>query len=167
MRYLLLTIILLFSIFGTMSAQETETIQDSAIIKAPVMDSTFFKKDIFSMLLERGSYSNGIKVQQTESLRNAFDNHIVLAASKRITGYRVRIFFDNSQSARGRSSSVKTNFLASYPDIPAYWTYDEIYYKVTVGDFRTKSEAMIMLKKLQPDFPSAFLVKMPINFPPL
>ena len=131
------------------------------------MDSTFLKKDIFSILQERGPYSSGVIVQQTENLRNAFYNHIALASNKKIYGYRVRIFFDNSQSARVKSSNVKTNFLASYSDIPAYWTYDEIYYKVTVGDFRTKSEAMMILRKLQPEFPSSFLVKMPINFPPL
>ncbi len=167
MRYFLLITILLVSFAGKVSAQETETVQDTNVIKAPVLDSTFFKKDIFSILQERGPYSNGITIYQTEALRNAFYNHIALAENKKITGYRIRIFFDNSQSARGKSSGVKANFLASYPDIPAYWTYDEIYYKVTVGDFRTKSEAIFMLKKLQPDFPSAFLVKMPINFPPL
>jgi len=167
MRYLLLTVILLLSFFGTAAAQEAEVIQDTTIIKAPVIDSTFFKKDIFSMLLERGPYSNKINIEQSKNVLSAFYAHVEQSSNKKINGFRIRIFFDNKQDARNHSSSVAGNFSASHPYVPVYRTHTSPYFKVTVGDFRTKSEAMMLLKQIEAEYPSAFLVKETINFPPL
>ena len=36
---------------------------------------------------------------------------------------------------------------------------------MTVGDFRTKSEAMELLERIKHEFPSAFVVKENISFP--
>ena len=36
---------------------------------------------------------------------------------------------------------------------------------MTVGDFRTKSEAVELLNRIKSDFPSAFIVKENINYP--
>ena len=86
-------------------------------------------------------------------------------ASREMTGYRVRIFFDNHRTARGESEAALNRFNGIYHDIPAYRTYANPYFKVTVGDFRTKSEAMALLERIQVDFPSAFVVKETIAFP--
>ncbi|MFA6335472.1 MAG: hypothetical protein WCX48_07945 [Bacteroidales bacterium] len=167
MRYPVLTLLFSLLFFSITNAQEEVILQDTSIVKTPLLDSAYFKKDIFLILHESGPYSNKINIEQTDDLKTAFNNHISLASNKRISGYRVRIFFDNSQSARVHSLGVKSSFSASYPDVPAYWTYDTPYFKVTVGDFRTKSEAMMLMKRIEPEFPSAFLVKETINFPPL
>ena len=37
---------------------------------------------------------------------------------------------------------------------------------MTVGDFRTKSEALGLLNRVKGMFPSAFIVKEQINYPP-
>ena len=52
-----------------------------------------------------------------------------------------------------------------FHDVKAYRTYANPYFKVTVGDFRTRSEAMELLTRIKPLFPSAFIVKEPISFP--
>ena len=39
------------------------------------------------------------------------------------------------------------------------------YFKVTVGDFRTRSEAVKLLERIRGAFPSAFVVKENIEFP--
>jgi hypothetical protein len=52
-----------------------------------------------------------------------------------------------------------------HKDIPAYRTYTNPYFKVTVGDFRTKSEAMELLSRIRSEFPSAFVVKENIEYP--
>jgi len=167
MRYSVLTLLLIVAFCSISNAQESEIIQDTTIVKAPLLDSTFFKKDIFSILQEAGPYSNRVNVEQTNNLLTAFYNHIAQASNKKIAGYRVRIFFDNRQDARGLSNGVVGRFSDSYPETPVYRTYENPYFKVTVGDFRTKSEATMLLKRIKSDFPSAFLVKEIINFPPL
>ena len=56
-------------------------------------------------------------------------------------------------------------FEAMYHDVKAYRTYANPYFKVTVGDFRTKSEAMELLSRIKVNFPSAFVVRENISFP--
>ena len=77
----------------------------------------------------------------------------------------MRIFFDNSQSARTESEATLKAFEAGHHDISAYRSYVNPYFKVTVGDFRTKSEAMQLLQKIKWEFPAAFIVKENINYP--
>ena len=91
--------------------------------------------------------------------------HVIENKSRAITGYRIRIFFDNSQTARVNSAKTLKLFTSSFIGIPAYRSYANPYFKVTVGDYRTKAEAMAALPKIKKSFPSAFVVKEKINFP--
>ena len=52
-----------------------------------------------------------------------------------------------------------------YPDVAVYRTYTNPYFKVTVGDCRTKSEAMKLLSRIKGNFSSAFVVKENIGYP--
>ena len=56
-------------------------------------------------------------------------------------------------------------FLKTYHGIPAYRTYANPYFKVSVGDFRTKSEAMEFLEEIKHNFPGAFVTKETISYP--
>ena len=59
-------------------------------------------------------------------------------------------------------------FSEKYHGIPVYRSYVNPYFKVTAGDFRSKSEAMQLLQKIRQEFPSAFIVKeKSINYPAL
>ena len=100
-------------------------------------------------------------------MKSAVARHISRNSSRRITGYRVRIFFDNSQNARQKSESVAGAFAAAYPGISIYRVYASPYFKVTVGDFRSRDEAQLFAQRLKGWFPSAFLVKEHINYPSL
>ena len=86
-------------------------------------------------------------------------------SGRTINGFRVRIFFDNKQTARAESEAVLKRFEALHRDIKAYRTYANPYFKVTVGDFRTKSEAMDVLSRIKAEFPTAFVVKESIEYP--
>lgn len=75
-------------------------------------------------------------------------------------GYRVKIHFGVD---RDGARSVKSTFLGKYNDVPAYEDYQQPNFVVTVGDFKTKLEAFEFYKKIQPDFPNAFIVKSKIK----
>jgi len=45
--------------------------------------------------------------------------------------------------------------------------YDDPNFKVYIGGYRVKSEALKLLKTIQKDFPSAFIVYDIIDFPDL
>lgn len=86
-------------------------------------------------------------------------------ASKGIQGFRVEIFFSSALDARQKALNTKAAFLKEYPDINVYVIYLSPDFKVRVGDFRTKNEALALMKKIQDRFPKAFIVPDIIEFP--
>jgi len=80
-------------------------------------------------------------------------------SSRRNTCYRIRIYFNNSQDARTVSSEIARGFSERYPSVPVYNQYANPYFKVTVGDFRTKSDAMKFMTEIKNIYTSVFLVK--------
>lgn len=107
-------------------------------------------------------------IEQDPELIRLVGMHIRKNESTRgINGFRVEIFFSSALDARQRALQTKAAFLKDYPDINAYDIYVSPDWKVRVGDFRTKSEALSMIKKIQDRFPKAFLVPDLINYPNL
>jgi hypothetical protein len=84
-----------------------------------------------------------------------------------IDGYRVEIFFSSAMNARERALEIKKEFLSSYPDHNVHILFSAPNFKVRVGDFRTKNEALKLYKKIQKDYPGAFIVPDIIDFPML
>lgn len=99
----------------------------------------------------------------SESLGQAMEYQLEKNKGRRVMGYRVRIYFDNSQNARFVSQEVADTFKVHYPDIPVYRIYDTPYFKVTVGEFYTKSDAMRFIMRIRKKYPSAFLVREPFS----
>lgn len=111
--------------------------------------------------------SNTVKVEQSEEFAAVLQSRIDSNAQRKIAGYRIRIYFDNSQNSRHISETIAARFAGEYPDIPVYQSYSSPFFKVTVGDFRTRDEAALFAKKIAESYSSAFLVKESINYPAL
>ena len=82
-------------------------------------------------------------------------------------GFRIRIYRDLGQKSRKQSEDIEKSFMEKYPGISIYRTYQSPYYKISVGDFRTRDAAMKLYNLLIKEFPKAFIVPEWINFPPL
>ncbi len=132
--------------------------------KVSAVDTTLAGKDIFNVLASESAEAE-VTVNQSRLISGSMNAHIRANKNRTISGYRIRIFFDNKQSARNESEATLKRFKSIYPEVTAYRIYANPYFKVTVGDFRTKSEAMAMLARIKGDFPSAFVVKENIEFP--
>lgn len=163
----ILSLLLLFVVaFSSLPLKGQEG--DSVVVKRNVVDSLLVGRDIFSLLNERGAAGGRVVVEQSLSLRAHFNSYLERSdAAPTIAGYRIRIFFDNARTARERSAEIVKQFEEQFPLIAVYRSYDNPYFKVTVGDFRTRSEAIKELRKLSKEFPSAFIVREEINLPPL
>ena len=123
------------------------------------VDSTLVGRSIMSVL------GSGVKVNQSQAMRNAFDSYVSNNASKKMTGYRIRVFYDNGQNARNRSEAISRSISASYPGIGVYRTFESPNFKVCVGDFRTKDEALKVYHSLRSSYPTAIILKETINYP--
>ncbi len=111
---------------------------------------------------------NNVRFQQDSTVRNLVLKHIAKnRQNPQIDGYRIRIFADLGTQARKESEKVRAKFYEKFPEIPVYREYDDSWWKIYVGDFRTKIEAIKSLKKIRKEFPSAFVIPDKINFPDL
>ena len=123
------------------------------------VDSTLMGRNILSVM------GSGVKVNQSQAMRSAFDSYVSNNASKKLTGYRIRVYFDNGQNARNKSEAIARSVSAAYPGIGVYRTFESPNYKVSVGDFRTKDEALKVFHSLKSTYPTALLLKDTINYP--
>ena len=148
----LLTLLAALLISFTASAQAT-------------VDSTLLGVDILSLIGQKGAGT--ATVNQSYEIRNALARHIVTNAGTHMQGYRVRIFFDSDRTARARSEAIAAGFSERYPGIPVYRSHVSPYFKVTVGDFRSREEAQRFASKLTNSgaYRYVFVVKEQINYP--
>ena len=153
--------------FAQEKVPEGYVLVDSVVYRpAAAVDTTLVGKDIYSVMpsRERGDKA-GVHVSQSPEIAMSMTAHVAANVERTLPGYRVRIFFDNRQTARAESEAMLKKFETLYHDVTAYRTYANPYFKVTVGDFRTKSEAMALLNRIKKDFPSAFVVRENIGYP--
>jgi hypothetical protein len=130
------------------------------------MDTLLTGKDIFHIMpLKANGGKADVEIYQPQEVASALRKQVASNSKRTVSGYRVRIFFDNRQTARTESEETLKRFESIYHDVKAYRTYANPYFKVTVGDFRTKSEAMELLSNIKGTFPSAFVVKENIAYP--
>ena len=105
-----------------------------------------------------------VEFVKDNKVKELLSKHIEINSNAPIKGYRVKIHFGTDKNV---AREIKGNFMAKYPDVPAYEKYDQPNFNIRVGDFRTKLEAYKFLKEIQVDFPSAFLVQDEIELPEL
>ena len=171
MKRLLLTLLSLLTAGFAALAQNVDPIvepsSDSTRIIRPNVDPDYEGRDIFVLLHERENGKGIVSLQQSADLMNAFREQVYKNRHRRINGYRIRIYSGNSQDARRRSEEIAAGFAAAHPGVPVYKSYSNPFFKVTVGDFRTRDEALRFAESIAGRYQSAFLVREPINYPSL
>lgn len=100
-----------------------------------------------------------IVINQRFYMVNAMEMHLSYNEKRAVQGFRISIFSDNRRNARDVSQALMDKFSELYPDVKVYRTYTTPYFKVRVGDFRTRSEAMKFLETIKPNYPGAFVVR--------
>jgi hypothetical protein len=83
---------------------------------------------------------------------------------KTIKGYRIQLF---SGTERNNANDVKTRFLKLYPEFNAYLLYNQPYYKIRIGDFRTRLDAEVAYNKIKSVFDECIIVSDNIALPKL
>lgn len=142
-------LILSLLVLGAMSlrAQETEP-----------LDSTLLGRNILTVI------GSGVQIHQSPAIQEAMAEYIRINANKPLTGYRIRVFYDNGPQARAKSSVIEKT-LQQQLKAPVYRSFESPNYKVTVGDFRTKDEALRIYNALKGTYPTAYIIKETINYP--
>ncbi|MBL4593949.1 MAG: SPOR domain-containing protein [Flavobacteriales bacterium] len=91
-----------------------------------------------------------IKDSRIEKLNKTYKD------SYKLKGYRIQIYSGNKKQP---ANQARSTFLKIYRKKKAHMKYEQPYYKVRVGDFKTKLEALKFKKDLTKHFPNCFIVK--------
>ena len=82
-----------------------------------------------------------------------------------IDGFRVQIFMELGNDALQHADSVREIFKEDYPDVPIYLLFGQPYYRLRVGDYRTRLEAENMYQRLKKKYKNAFVTADRIELP--
>lgn len=99
--------------------------------------------------------------------RKALEVNLAHEEHDGIIGYRIQIFFESGNNSKNRAIWVKNQFDGRYPQVPSYIIFGEPYYRVRVGDFRTRIEADAFKKRIVRRYSNAFVIEDKIKFPKL
>jgi len=80
-----------------------------------------------------------------------------------IVGYRIQIFKGSGNMAPENAQNIMDEFWKDYPETAAYISFQEPYYRVRIGDFRTRLEALNFINKIKKSYPSAFVIQSSIE----
>lgn len=168
-----LTLILVIIGINIASAQQTEAYtltvtntQDSTVVATvkPTLDSLLIGVNIVNYV-ELNNSTGSVTVNHPSQIDSLLVSQTISNAEKKINGYRIRLFFDNKQTARTESEQIEEEFKLRFPTIPIYRTYTNPFFKIVIGDYRTRSEATKALKTIVQVYPKAIIVKENISFP--
>lgn len=125
-------------------------------------------EDILVQVRKSNPNQGKVTINQDPQIERVFNLDILQSARQPgMHGYRIRIYFDLGQKSRKQSEYAVGEFMQNYPGISVYRSYVSPYYKVSVGDFRTRDNALKLYHLLLKDYPKAFIVPEWVNFPPL
>ncbi|HRP56155.1 SPOR domain-containing protein [Agriterribacter sp.] len=87
-----------------------------------------------------------------------------LTTIKNMSGFRLQVINTND---RKKALSVKTRMLSDFPEEKTYFIYHSPYFKIQMGNFRTREDAEELMEKVKKIYPSGvFIVPAKIQMKP-
>ncbi|GAB1447965.1 hypothetical protein MASR2M44_09680 [Bacteroidota bacterium] len=118
---------------------------------------------LFSGLIQAQAQRKNIVVERDEDLDSLIYQHAENNKSRNtLDGFRIQLF---SGSERNNANQLKAQFLRQYPEVPVYLSYQQPFFKLRAGDFRTRTEAQNLYHKLLKDYGEVLIVPDKINYP--
>ena len=96
----------------------------------------------------------GAVTSQTEEQASEAEETVNAGGIEKIAGFRVQVFSDNKPAAKGEARSKGRNISAKFPEYRTYVKYTPPYWRLRVGDFRTRREADDAADELRRAFPA-------------
>ena len=124
------------------------------------------ESEIFKQLFQQEMSSGEIRIIQEDKLDEIL--MLFMEQNRKLGGipsYWIRIYSGSAHNSREKAYEMKARFLRKYEGIRNDVIYDDPNFKVYIGGYRSKSEALKILNTIKRDFPNAFIVYDIIDFP--
>jgi len=153
MRYLC-SVIFIFVLFSSLGYAQSDTL----VIKSGISSQAVSLEDFLGKL----------PIKQDPRITDLLIRHNQINQKRNGTdGFRLEIFFSSVNKAREQAARVRNEFNLVFPNIASYMLFQTPNFKVRIGDFRNKSEALKTKAHIASKYPNAFIVKDNIRFPEL
>ena len=153
MRYLC-SVIFIFVLFSSLGYAQTDTL----VIKSGISSQAATLEDFLAKQ----------PIKQDPRITDLLIRHNQINQKRNGTdGFRLEIFFSSENKAREQAARVRNEFNLVFPNIASYMLFQTPNFKVRIGDFRNKSEALKTKAHIASKYPNAFIVKDNIRFPEL
>lgn len=114
------------------------------------------------------SSHGAVEISQPELLPAAMRQDLLVnRGGLQLSGYRVRVYRGLGRDARARSIAIADKLKAQHPGMAIYRAYQAPYYLTSVGNCRTRIEALSLQHRLLASYPQAFVIEENIDYPPL
>lgn len=138
-------------------------IATSLIVNAQEGINTNF---IYKPISDSSDTLGQVVYHQSEAIASILKKNIAVnEVKKSFRGYRIQIFSVSGVNSKDKANKEKAELLMDNPDIQVYIVYNEPYFKVRIGDFINKIDALSFMQTILKDYPFAFVVADDINYP--
>ncbi|MDR0618394.1 MAG: hypothetical protein LBG17_00655 [Bacteroidales bacterium] len=117
---------------------------------------------LFLQSLNGQSYGHLWKVNDVyfqKDIKELLNKNREYNISQKIQGFKILIFSQTGNGSKSNALEAKSNFLEIFSNVPAYLVYEEPYFKVKAGNFRTRKKALEFLRIIQDVYPNSFIVQ--------
>ncbi len=125
----------------------------------------FFLALPIAAIAQNQNIKGNVQIIQDNRITELVDKHIAINKKFQKNGYRIQIFFDSGNNSKNAAYAVKTEFLMKHPNVDTYVIFESPFYKVRVGNFRTRLDAQCFLNNISSLYTNAFIVKDMIDYP--
>lgn len=96
-------------------------------------------------------------IYQDEKIGELAEKYVEYNRKREFTeGYRIQVTYTN---VRDEVYQSKGAMYKQFPELASYVEYEQPYYKLRIGDFKTRLEATYYLQQVIALYPGAFIVK--------
>lgn len=107
-----------------------------------------------------------VVVHQSDEIASILEKKVLVNETRpKVKGYRIQILSVSGVNSSDKANKEMAEFLMNNPDARAYIVYNAPYFKVRIGDFKTKLEAHHYLQGILKNYPFAFVVIDEVNIP--
>ena len=117
-------------------------------------------------IVEKLDSTPGVTIVQPEGLKARLAKSTATPAAEaaaaetvapvytRTAYYRVEVYSDNSRNAKNRATAKRRNMQTRFPQYPSMLSFDSPFWRVHVGEFRSRSDAESAMAEIRRAFPS-------------
>lgn len=121
---------------------------------------------IFISLCSYAQNKGNVNLNQDERIEQLIQRQKEIhSADSTIDGFRIQIFMESGNDAVELANVAMEEFKEKYPEMPIYLVFGQPYYRLRVGDFRTRLEAEKAFQTISQDYKKAFVTSDRIQLP--